>query len=562
MSSRPLLCNPLLPCAGMAPSEGEGEAAQPGPAFKEVWQVSLRPRGLGHSRNLAGVYLLCLTEKTVSLVRLNSDEAALVLQLLNIRRCGHAENYFFMEVGRSAATGPGELWMQVEDLVVAQNMHETILEAMKALSEDFRGHSRGQAMPSTPILVPARRQPHGNPLPGQGAFLWRSRPEGGTPSLAPGPKKPVARKPDSLSDYSAMSSDEGGSSPGELRPPGTPDPLSAMVVDGDLDYISMGQRASLPKWPSEGAASQWASLPPLVLGKATPGRLRRQQSASPSAVSASYPEGLNVHGGDPGYMAMLPGAALGPEEQDYVPMTPSSVSPPRESGGYVLMSPSRSCSPDGTGQWAAGSGGGKSLAGEYVNMSPAGPPAPDVPAEYLLLPLLGPQPVFSPPHSSRRGPPACWTPVGPRRLSCSSSTSSESLDETAHYPIGLFADPPHRPVASGADYVNLALRGTPADAGQVPMPNSATGLLPLTSCPCEAKGNLATPPDLAPRESELNYIDLDLAREAVPHLALRPLRPPAGPHQAGLPHSYASIDFQRLGELPGAEASPKGPPEL
>ncbi|ETE57357.1 Insulin receptor substrate 1 [Ophiophagus hannah] len=259
-------------------------------------------------------------------------------------------------------------------------------------------------------------------------------------------------------------------------------------------------------------------------------------------------------------MAMLPGVALGPEEQDYVPMTPSSVSPPRESGGYVLMSPSRSCSPDRTGQWAAAGGEGKSPAGEYVNMSPAGPPAPDIPAEYLLLPLLGPPPVFSLPHSSRRGPHACWAPVGPRRLSCSSSTSSESLEEAAHYPVGLFADLPRRPVASGADYVNLALQGIPADAGQVLVPDSTTRLLPLASCPCEAEGNLASPPDLAPRESGLNYIDLDLARGAVPHLALLPLRPSAGPRQAGLPHSYASIDFQRLGELPGPEASPKGPP--
>ncbi|KAM3823433.1 LOW QUALITY PROTEIN: insulin receptor substrate 1-like [Vipera latastei] len=554
---------------GTAPPEGQGEAAQPGPAFKEVWQVSLRPRGLGHSRNLAGLHLLCLAEKTVSLVRLNSDEAALVLQLLNIRRCGHSENYFFMEVGRSSATGPGELWMQVEDLVVAQNMHETILEAMKALSEDFRGHGKGQVLPSTPILVPARRQSHSNPPPGQGAFPWRSRPEGGTPSLGRGPtgasgqKKPVDRKPDSLSDYSAMSSDEGGSSPGELRPPSTPDPLSAMVVDGELVCIGMGQRASpegagLPKWPLGGLASKRASLPPLALGKGTPGLLRRRQSAKPATVSTSYPEGLNLHGSDLGYMSMVPGAALGPEEQDYVPMTPSSVSPPRESGGYMLMSPSRSCSPDRMGPWAAGGRESESLAGEYVNMSPAGQVAPDAPVEYsLLLPLLGPPPVFSPPHS-RRGPRASWLPAGPRRLSCSSSTSSESLEEAARCPLGLFADPPGGAKAAESCYVNLALRGTPADASQVSAPEGFTELAPgppFARCRCEAEG------DPAPRKRGLNYIDLDLAREAAPGRAL-PLRPSAGPCQVGPPHSYASIDFQRLGELLGPEASPQGPAEL
>uniref|UniRef100_A0A8C4WGW7 Insulin receptor substrate 1 n=1 Tax=Gopherus evgoodei TaxID=1825980 RepID=A0A8C4WGW7_9SAUR len=91
--------------------------------------VILKPKGLGQTKNLIGIYRLCLTNKTISFVKLNSDAAAVVLQLLNIRRCGHSENFFFIEVGRSAVTGPGEFWMQVDDSVVAQNMHETILEA-------------------------------------------------------------------------------------------------------------------------------------------------------------------------------------------------------------------------------------------------------------------------------------------------------------------------------------------------------------------------------------------------------------------------------------------------
>ncbi|KAM6453306.1 insulin receptor substrate 1-like isoform 2-T3 [Liasis olivaceus] len=567
-----------------APLEGDRGAAWSGPAFKEVWQVSLRPRGLGHTRNLAGVYLLCLTEKTVNLVKLNSDEAAVVLQLLNIRRCGHSENYFFMEVGRSAATGPGELWMQVEDLVVAQNMHETILEAMKALSEEFRGRSRSQTLASTPISVPLRQQHRSNPPPGQGAFPWRSRPEG-TPSLGRRPaasgQELGARKPDSLSDYSALSSDEGGSSPGELRPPGTPDPLSSMVVDGELDYISMGQQASpdgscLLKWPSGGVSSKRASLPPLALSKGPPGLLCRRQGAKPPAVSASYPEGLNLHGADPGYMAMLPGVATGPEDQDYVPMTPGSVSPPRESGGYMLMSPSRSCSPDGTGQWPAGGRESKSLAGEYMNMSPAGQVASDVPPEYgLLLPLPGHAPLFSLPHSYKHGPTPPWRTAGPRRLSCSSSTSSESLEDAtaaSRYPLSLFPDLPGSSTAvayhSGADYVNVALQAMPVDSSWAAAPDSLVELGPglragpqeKASCCCEAERN-ALPPDEALRESGLNYIALDLAREAAPELALT-LRPSASPCQLGAPHAYASIDFHRLGELQGLEASPKGPPDL
>ncbi|XP_051551734.1 insulin receptor substrate 1-B-like [Myxocyprinus asiaticus] len=165
-------------------SGGDCGMPSPGPAFKEVWQVKVWPKGLGQARNLVGIYRLCLTDKTVNFVKLNSDVAAIVLQLMNVRRCGHSENFFFIEVGRSAMTGPGEFWMQVEDSVVAQNMHETLLEAMKALSEEFRQRSKSQTVgvscgggtASNPISVPSRRH-HPNLPPSQVGFSRRARTE-------------------------------------------------------------------------------------------------------------------------------------------------------------------------------------------------------------------------------------------------------------------------------------------------------------------------------------------------------------------------------------------------
>lgn len=164
--------------------------ATPGPAFKEVWQVILKPKGLGQTKNLIGVYRLCLTDKTLAFVKLNSDAAAVVLQLMNIRRCGHSENFFFIEVGRSAVTGPGEFWMQVDDSVVAQNMHETILEAMKAMSEEFRPRSKSQSSSncSNPISVPVRtRHHHNNPPPSQVGLGRRMRAESVTATSPAGP---------------------------------------------------------------------------------------------------------------------------------------------------------------------------------------------------------------------------------------------------------------------------------------------------------------------------------------------------------------------------------------
>uniref|UniRef100_A0A8C6Z7T9 Insulin receptor substrate 4 n=1 Tax=Nothoprocta perdicaria TaxID=30464 RepID=A0A8C6Z7T9_NOTPE len=170
--------------------EHYGAALRPGTVFKEVWQVNVKPKGLGQTKNLTGVYRLCLSSKAIHLVKLNSEVPSVHLQLMNIRRCGHSENFFFIEVGRSASIGPGELWMQVDDSVVAQNMHETFLETMKALKAfaEFRPRSKSQSSGggsgTNPISFITTRRHLGNLPPSQTGLQRRSRTEsvtGGTP---------------------------------------------------------------------------------------------------------------------------------------------------------------------------------------------------------------------------------------------------------------------------------------------------------------------------------------------------------------------------------------------
>lgn len=157
----------------------------PGTVFKEVWQVNVKPKGLGQTKNLTGVYRLCLSSKTIHLVKLNSETPCVNLQLMNIRRCGHSESFFFIEVGRSSSIGPGEIWMQVDDSVVAQNMHETILEMMKALKAfaEFRPRSKSQSSGSNPMPFITTRRHLGNLPPSQTGLQRRSRTESvvGTP---------------------------------------------------------------------------------------------------------------------------------------------------------------------------------------------------------------------------------------------------------------------------------------------------------------------------------------------------------------------------------------------
>ncbi|XP_056673743.1 insulin receptor substrate 1-B-like [Monodelphis domestica] len=98
----------------------------------------------------------------------------LSLPLLSARRCGHTDAFFFLELGRSAPTGPGELWLQAPDALVAWNIHEKVLDAMKRLDgtrlgteQQLRGPSPAAPMSSAlarpePPTIPAARAYQGH----------------------------------------------------------------------------------------------------------------------------------------------------------------------------------------------------------------------------------------------------------------------------------------------------------------------------------------------------------------------------------------------------------------
>ncbi|KAL8187785.1 UNVERIFIED_CONTAM: hypothetical protein K2H54_056026 [Gekko kuhli] len=440
---------------GEAGEENYGEMA-PGPAFKEVWQVILKPKGLGQTKNLIGIYRLCLTNKTISFVKLNSDAAAVVLQLLNIRRCGHSENFFFIEVGRSAVTGPGEFWMQVDDSVVAQNMHETILEAMRAMSEEFRPRSKSQSSSncSNPISVPLRSRHHvNNPPPSQVGLSRRSRTESVTATSPAGSGvgggggtgKPnsfrVRASSDGEGTMSRPASVDG--SPQQTRYPGVPCcPRLGSEDAGDLDKgfrkrthsAGTSPTISHQKTPSQSSVTSIEEYTEMLPSYSCSGSRLSSYRHSAFVPTHSYPEEClemhHVEGShhqtsstphtDDGYMPMLPGVApvpnggSAPKGGDYMPMSPKSVSAPQQiinpgrggrhvqamvdSNGYMMMSPSGSCSPDSgpTGYsklWMNGtrhhpklsveSNEGKLPSGgsDYINMSPASGSATSTPPD-------------------------------------------------------------------------------------------------------------------------------------------------------------------------------------
>ncbi|NXQ27212.1 IRS2B protein, partial [Alaudala cheleensis] len=462
-----------------------GAALRPGTVFKEVWQVNVKPKGLGQTKNLTGVYRLCLSSKAIHLVKLNSEVPSVHLQLMNIRRCGHSENFFFIEVGRSASIGPGELWMQVDDSVVAQNMHETFLDTMKALKAfaEFRPRSKSQSSGggsgTNPISFITTRRNLGNLPPSQTGLQRRSRTEsvaGGTPpttksnnsyrfrtssegegtmtrpfrsaslpvSHFPSTTSPISvssssghgsasdmlTRPSSSSvcgspsDGGFISSDEYGSSPGDFRyfrvRSNTPDSLGNTPPIREenclSEYMSMNKQQgddgsrddymeaekcfrkrtySLTK-PTSIAVQQKTTQTTALLDEDPAGNHGRLlYSETPKLKDNHELEYSDTNldsmcnqsrskARDDGYMPMMPGVASSlSSTSDYLPMTPKSVSVPKQinnswspsqvdSRGYMMMFPKDSSSPVRsplTGFASKGSNE-KIVNNEYMDMSP------------------------------------------------------------------------------------------------------------------------------------------------------------------------------------------------
>nr|XP_040043171.1 insulin receptor substrate 2-B-like isoform X2 [Gasterosteus aculeatus aculeatus] len=144
--------------------EDDGYCTLPSAAsFKEVWPVTVRPTGLGCTKSLSGESRLCLTATSLILVRVTacSDLPSLTIPLLSVRRFGHLDGSFYLELGRSAPNGPGEIWMGARDQgnpAVAHRIHEVVIETVRTLRAlpDFSrspASSRGQLQ----ALLPSKR---------------------------------------------------------------------------------------------------------------------------------------------------------------------------------------------------------------------------------------------------------------------------------------------------------------------------------------------------------------------------------------------------------------------
>ncbi|XP_035915369.1 mucin-19 isoform X6 [Anopheles stephensi] len=170
----------------------ESEGDPPRPTFEHVWDVYVQRKGLGDSYGILGTYRLCITDKTLSLVRIGPEftpqqekrAANVDFSLASIRRCGHSQRYFYLEVGRSTKTGAGEIWMEVQDSIIAQNMYTTIMKSAKSKDDNLgpmiRIRSSSANAASKPTSMLFRRQTHTgqkpiNCSPSSGVAIARER---------------------------------------------------------------------------------------------------------------------------------------------------------------------------------------------------------------------------------------------------------------------------------------------------------------------------------------------------------------------------------------------------
>ncbi|KAG0724877.1 Insulin receptor substrate 1 [Chionoecetes opilio] len=127
-----------------------GTEGQSRKTYEHVWLVAVQPRSLGSSKGLTGDHHICLTYKSIALVRVGDCQKKVEFPLNSIRRCGHTGSFFFLGLGRSAVTGAGDIWMLTEDPVIAENLHSIIKKAMydpcNSMNEDTVTRERTQSM--------------------------------------------------------------------------------------------------------------------------------------------------------------------------------------------------------------------------------------------------------------------------------------------------------------------------------------------------------------------------------------------------------------------------------
>ncbi|KAJ7310213.1 hypothetical protein JRQ81_007107 [Phrynocephalus forsythii] len=476
--------------------EHYGASLRPGTVFKEVWQVNVKPKGLGQTKNLTGVYRLCLSSKAIHLVKLNTEVPSVHLQLMNIRRCGHSENFFSSRPrSKSQSSGGGSSTNPISFITTRRHLgnlppSQTGLQRRSRTesitggtppttksnsSYRFRTSSEGEGTMTRPFRSVTGSLIHLNTArmnlgrqEGSGRYVraafsssYHTRSASLPVSHFPSATSPVSVssssghgsasdtfiRPSSSSvcgspsDGGFISSDEYGSSPGDFRyfrvRSNTPDSLGNTPPIREenclSEYMSMSKQQmdnsssrddyrenekcfrkrtySLTKPASIPAQQKTTQTPTSLDEDSTGSHGHLPYSESPKLKNNPEPEYVESaqdavcnqssnKARDDGYMPMMPGVASSlAGNSDYLPMTPKSVSVPKQIGnswsstqadskGYMMMFPRAVSSPVRSPLMGFNSktANEKLANNEYMDMSPGSSAIPKEPADSNYMP--------------------------------------------------------------------------------------------------------------------------------------------------------------------------------
>ncbi|OWF40143.1 insulin receptor substrate 1-like [Mizuhopecten yessoensis] len=328
----------------------DGVTVTPRIHFDYVWQVTIKHRGLGCTiPGMSGTYRMCLSTTDICLFRNNSDLFEFNFQLSSIRRCGHSDGYFFMDVGRSAPTGEGELWIQVDDTVIAQSMHEVILSAMRTSSNNEQAHFRPRSSTNTSMINRPRDNSHD--LNGTAALRPRTGSEGqrvkgqGSPSRRP-MSSVVYRSPNtSMDNTPPVAAGQNSFHPHLFEAAGQPAFYENQnAAHATLNFPAPGHRGRSDSAESRGSrCSQVALSPDASMYGSSPGDQLSHRSMTPESMRPTITE-------ESAYFDMSPGAGARsttpspphPFTTDRIASDAIMITGSSKHEGYIEMKPSSS----------------------------------------------------------------------------------------------------------------------------------------------------------------------------------------------------------------------------
>lgn len=341
----------------------EGES--PKPHYDFVWQGLVKPpqKVLPKCVKISGTYRLCLSEKSVFLVKIGHDNPEFTFQFSTVRRCGHSDNYFFLEVGRQASTGPGEMWMQVEDSATAESMHSSVLHYMTAARSSQPDQFRRRSNTSSSAVVAHHR----NTVIGD--EFQRQRTASESHHGSPRRNRITVSRPISTVEFASKQSITLSPEPQSMLPPGS-SPISPSFMEPPFDESrirsdSVGSRGSRSSRASSHHTDVMDSTPvhtpenSMIYRSQTPESTypiseeetsdylnmtpgQRSGSPSPTRERIERPGSSGSEGQElkmDGYMDMKPGSSVSSTGNDSGYMDMHVGGKTSESTGYMLMGP-------------------------------------------------------------------------------------------------------------------------------------------------------------------------------------------------------------------------------